>query len=1001
MSTKNIKKRVLLSVVGTISVLVLVMVGLFTQPQPAQAAINEQVNYQGRLLTNTGAVVNDGTYNIRFKIYQGGNGCVGGGTSPCSGTLKWTETRQNSASQGVRVSNGYFSVNLGSVTAFGSSVDWDQATLWLSIDVGGTATGGSPTYDGELLPFRRLTSVPSAMQSANSTLFNGLQTTAFVQLAQGVQTDASTTNASIFINKTGGTADILTLQRSGTSVMNINNIGGAAFRNSTDSTLGFTVYDADLGTPVFNIDTTNERVGIGTNTPEDLLEVQGVEATNATIVLDADDGDDAGDSWFLSSLASDNSLSFRNDATEVANLTNGGNLQIDGNLSLNTVTSGTWNGTDIAVADGGTGSSTSQGAINNLSQLTTNGDLLYHNGTNSTRLAKGADTQCLKSTTTTLAWGACSSGVTDLQGAYDGGNTITLTNARDLTFTAPDTATDPNVVVNLAGDTSSFTIQDGGTAALQVNANGQTILGGTTPVFSGVVGLVQLSIVKDNGYAIQGFEVHSATPAESGAFYGVRGRGTMGSPSASQSGDTLFSIGGVGYNTSNMPSNLGPGGNASIDFVQDAASTATTAPAKISFKTGSSSEKMVIQSNGNVGVGDTSPISLFTVGAADAFQINASGAVLSGTWNGTDIAVADGGTGSSTSQGAINNLSQLTTEGDILFRNSTNSTRLPKGVNGECLKSTAATVAWGSCSTGAVTLQGSTPGTADTGNINVSGAIIAGGAATFGGQVTIGTSNTTGTLLVLDTKTDNNDPTGTNGGTYYNSFRQKFRCYEDSVWVDCSGVTQPNTRSWGYWKADGSTTAPNAAGERFVTTGTVTAVAGTATDAPMVQIAPAASLNATASVSGNSNYTSANKTLYQTYATPTVTTLAYRYWIGLTTNAVATQGGSDSPTGHYAMFRYSSTASDPSWQCVTNDNSGGGTATSSGVAAAQGVTQRFEIFTTASAIIFVIDGVQVCSRTTDLPGSTQLMQYMNVSTNNGGSAVRALRTAWVYLESDL
>lgn len=46
-----------------------------------------------------------------------------------------TETRGRTDK--VRVKNGYFSVYLGSVTPFGTDVDWNQDTLWFSIDVGG------------------------------------------------------------------------------------------------------------------------------------------------------------------------------------------------------------------------------------------------------------------------------------------------------------------------------------------------------------------------------------------------------------------------------------------------------------------------------------------------------------------------------------------------------------------------------------------------------------------------------------------------------------------------------------------------------------------------------------------------------------------------------------------------------------------------------------------------------------------------------------------------
>jgi hypothetical protein len=55
------------------------------------------------------------------------------------------------------------------------------------------------------------------------------------------------------------------------------------------------------------------------------------------------------------------------------------------------------------------------------------------------------------------------------------------------------------------------------------------------------------------------------------------------------------------------------------------------------------------------------------------------------------------------------------------------------------------------------------------------------------GNVTIGTSDTTGTLLVLDTKTDSGDPSGTDGAIYYNSDADKFRCYQNGAWTDCIG----------------------------------------------------------------------------------------------------------------------------------------------------------------------------------------------------------------------
>ena len=95
---------------------------------------------------------------MQFKIYQDGTGTAAGNPG---GSLKWTETYvNNDGTAGIEVKNGYFSVNLGSKTAFGSSVDWNQDTLWLSMNIAGSATNctsfnsGACIADGEMLPMK-------------------------------------------------------------------------------------------------------------------------------------------------------------------------------------------------------------------------------------------------------------------------------------------------------------------------------------------------------------------------------------------------------------------------------------------------------------------------------------------------------------------------------------------------------------------------------------------------------------------------------------------------------------------------------------------------------------------------------------------------------------------------------------------------------------------------------------------------------------------------------
>ncbi len=255
----------------------------------AQAAtgINSQINFQARLQNAQGATVPDGNYNIEFKIYQDGNGCVSSGSAPCGGTLKWTEDWLNVNSQGVTVKNGYFSVQLGSVnTTLGTAVDFNQDTLWLSLNIGNTASPAdfaSAGGDGEMTPFKRLAANPYAL---NSGKLGGLTSSQFVQLGQGLQADGSTSNASIAINKTGATANILQLQRGGVDVALIANDGSAVFKNQTDTTAGFRIQSATASHTLFTANTTNNIIKIGDSTGTDtdttILQVDSTTADPTT-----------------------------------------------------------------------------------------------------------------------------------------------------------------------------------------------------------------------------------------------------------------------------------------------------------------------------------------------------------------------------------------------------------------------------------------------------------------------------------------------------------------------------------------------------------------------------------------------------------------------------------------------------------------------------------------------------------------------------------------------
>jgi trimeric autotransporter adhesin len=185
---------------------------------------------------------------------------------------------------------------------------------------------------------------------------------------------------------------------------------------------------------------------------------------------------------------------------------------------------------------------------------------------------------------------------------------------------------------------------------------------------------------------------------------------------------------------------------------------------------------------------------------ADQFVINNTGTVTAGTWQGTAVGIGYGGTGATTAQGAINAISQLTTEGDLLFRNATNSTRLPRGTTGQCLTSNATTILWGTCGSGSGV---TTVGTIDGGTYSANGASISGstiylqtasntqvglvntigqtfaGLKTFNNGVTLAANQT---LNVTGGTTASRPGSPTEGMVYYDTTTKQLLTYANGKW---------------------------------------------------------------------------------------------------------------------------------------------------------------------------------------------------------------------------
>lgn len=352
-----------LKVCETFSMLALSFLLLFSSfvafgvmsPKVASATIPKTINFQGKLTNvSNGTNVANGNYTFEFKLYD----------APTSGTLLWTETWDGSPSpqcDKLAVTNGVFNAKLGNCNSL-SGVDFTTGNLYLSVNFD---DGGG--FDGEMTPRKQLVS------------------SAFAFVANGVSGDG-------VINTTNQSTSAL-----------------AVGRTSTDPALQV---DTNTASSVTGLKVTSAAAASG-------VALSAISSgTNENLTLD---GKGTG-SVSINSLTGGNVIVGNGSGTfslQTSNIDISNTGAITDSASYNglvvtpntgVITTGTWNGTTIAVANGGTNATTSQGAINNISQLTTEGDLLFHNATDSTRLARGTNGQCLTSTASTIAWGSCTAG---------------------------------------------------------------------------------------------------------------------------------------------------------------------------------------------------------------------------------------------------------------------------------------------------------------------------------------------------------------------------------------------------------------------------------------------------------------------------------------------------------------------------------------------------------------------------------------------------------------
>ncbi|MFI5240417.1 MAG: hypothetical protein ACHQUB_01790 [Candidatus Saccharimonadia bacterium] len=211
----------------TLSTLVLATSLLGGQIRLNNAAIASQtvpykINFQGRLTDNNGNILPDGSYNIKFRLWNALTG----------GSNVWEGDRVYGTSDyRVAVANGLFNIQFGDTTqgdpALSPSLFSGTFPLYLEVELPTPATATCNTNacasftEGAMTPRQSLASSPYAI---NADTLDGIDSVSFGQLSSSqtwTGTNAiDTTSANAFqVKNAGGTESILNVDTSGNQVL--------------------------------------------------------------------------------------------------------------------------------------------------------------------------------------------------------------------------------------------------------------------------------------------------------------------------------------------------------------------------------------------------------------------------------------------------------------------------------------------------------------------------------------------------------------------------------------------------------------------------------------------------------------------------------------------------------------------------------------------------------------------------------------------------------------
>ncbi len=436
------RKHFRLIFVAILLIALLLFYGLSTQLlgiYSAQAAVPQLINFQGKLTqVSDGTNIANGSYAFRFKLYD----------ALTVGNLLWTETYDQPSGVCAKlvVTNGVFNAKLGSCGSPNalSGVDFTSNSLYLSIDFAPTGVA----YDGEMAPRKQFVATPYAL-NANNVTGDGRIDIAYAPA------NATNPAASIAYNPS------VSSSKNALTVSNNSSATGTTLIVTTGGT-GAGIELAGAGASARVIKSDSAALVLRTT-------------TSGNITLDPQTGIVAGQAALTLQSGGANTLTVDTGGAAGLNLgTGNANAVAISKTGIATTIQGTITFNEPATVGNGSGNDYLGFAAEGTNPTCAAGN--YRVWANSTDLKLK---KCQNGTISDLD----TTGSSTLQSAYDAtsGNTITTTNARDISITLADTATDSNFLINIAtSSTSKFAVQSNATDVFTVTSSAITLAADTT-----------------------------------------------------------------------------------------------------------------------------------------------------------------------------------------------------------------------------------------------------------------------------------------------------------------------------------------------------------------------------------------------------------------------------------------------------------------------------------------------------------------------------------------